>query len=100
MIKQLLVFSIILLFIPSPLFISQLPSQQRIIIYVSDNSVSQISNELEVNSLIGSQLHTELKLEAIDIGHGLTNYLLCIEFQSQIINNCRDESLFRHLYRN
>ena len=73
MIKQLLVFSIILLLIPSHLFIPQLPSQQRIIIYVSDNSVSQISNELEINSLINSQLQTELKLEAIGILHRIDN---------------------------
>ena len=35
--------------------------------------MSQISNELEVNSLIGSQLHTKLKLEAIDILHQINN---------------------------
>ena len=49
------------------MFIPHSSSQQRIIIYVSDDSVSQISNEFQSNSLINSQLQNQLKLEAIDV---------------------------------
>ena len=55
------------------MFIPHSSSQQRIIIYVSDDSVSQISNEFQSNSLINSQLQNQLKLEAIDVLNHILN---------------------------
>ena len=73
MIKKLLAFGLIILFISSPAFIPQLSSKQRIIIYVSDDSVSQISHEFQDNSLINSRLQNQLKLEAIDVLNHISN---------------------------